>query len=142
MRRNRRMIRFSLLLWAGVFAIAIAETIFHALGWIIVTAIIAAGSYQAGTRNMLARTRARTRARRLTANASYGKDARGLAKTRGQFQTRAYRGGSLPREPVETTDAVSAYPPDLPTGMRARLLADPLSGARKLFNNDTQDRRD
>jgi hypothetical protein len=123
---TKRVLLFALILWGAVFAVSITETIYHTAGWIILTAIIAAGSYHAGKRNMLAR--ARRHMRKLDANARYGHN-----REPGQ----AYRGGSLPREPVETMDAVSPYPPEMTS--RARLLADPLSGARKLYPDDGED---
>ena len=126
-RRARKAMTFALLLWIVICAVVTAEAIYHALGWIIVTVIIAASSYYAGTRGALAQVRVSTRTRarkRVTANASYGRDPM------------PYRGGSLPREPVEAMDAVSAYPAESRDSMRARLLADPRSGVRKLFPGD------
>jgi hypothetical protein len=124
---TKRVLLFALILWGAVFAVSITETIYHVAGWIILTAIIAACSYYAGKRNMLAR--ARRHVRKLDANARYGHN-------REPSLPEAYRGGSLPREPVEAMDAVSPYPPDMTTGMRARLLSDRLSGVRKLSDSD------
>lgn len=125
-KRNKRIsgiTRFAIFIWSLVIIVTAMTTILHALGWIIITAIIAAGSYYAGRQDALKRARAQMRSRkRLRQNADYGKAAP------------AYRGGSLPREPVEDTDAVSAYPAELTS--RARLLRDPMSGVRKLFDSD------
>jgi hypothetical protein len=122
-KHHTRAIRNALIVWAGIIVIASAETIFRALGWITITAIIAAGSYYAGRRNMLAQASRHVRTRKLAANASYGK-------------TRAYRGGSLPREPVKTVDAVSPYPPGMTGDTLSRLLRHPLSGVRRLSTGD------
>jgi len=91
-------------------------------------------AYYAGTRGFLAHILGHARTRKLRANAHYGASRKHEHAPEPAREPEAYRGGSLPREPVATMDAVSAYPPELTT--RARLLADPMSGVRKLYRDE------
>jgi hypothetical protein len=148
-RKSNGLLRLTLITWAGIFLIIIAETIFHAIGWIIVTLVLMAVSYRMGTRNAFPHAR-----NRLRSNKGYGQinHYRIPGIVHEPADPRAYRGGSYPREPVRGADAVSPYPPDLtipngfepvrddPRAVRARLLRDRMSGARRLFGGNDNER--
>lgn len=120
-RKHRNsMFHFALLLWAIIIILAVVETVFHAIGWIIASLILAILAYRAGKLNGAARVN------RLRTNARYGL-----------------------RGPVVDLDAVSPYPPGftetddpamttlrpgawIPDEVRDQIINDLLSGARPL----------
>lgn len=113
MSRRRYSNRKIYLLFGGAFTLLIIVAILHDIGYLLFTGIVGVIAYAFGRRSMM--TTATRHTRKLTTNARYG-------------QARGYRGGSLPRKPVETGDAVSAYPSTLTdpeTGEPAQTLSEP-----------------
>jgi hypothetical protein len=50
-RRSRKRspgLRLALALWAAVLAVVLAVTVWHALGWLAATAVVAGGTYVLG----------------------------------------------------------------------------------------------
>ena len=108
-RRKSHAMRYALTAWAVMIVVALGITVLHVIGWLIITAVISAGTYALGH----SQAPARAPGRKLAANAAYGKP--GAAQ--------GYTGGSLPRQPVTELDAVSAYPADLTRARRNGWIA-------------------
>ena len=120
-RKNRAMLRFALLIWLGVLAVEAANVFLHFFGQVMITAIIAAGAYYAGRQDALTRARARVRKcpKPVRSDGTYDPDAVAAGS---QEPAQSHAEVHEPHEPALTS--------------RARLLSDPMSGVRKLFDSD------
>jgi hypothetical protein len=149
-RRFRRTHHRPALLAAGLLvALVVADAALHVLGWLLLTAAIAAGAYlagqhrrAAGPRPVQAVTRAATSA---DTNSRTAGPAVQLGRVTAERDQLAAEAADLRRQLAAAVDAAHAawdaaasitpQPPAEPHdtgGKRAALLADPRSGARPL----------
>ena len=119
--KNRAIMRFALLIWLGVLAVEAANVFLHFFGQVMITAIIAAACYYAGRQDAIKRARARIglRARKP-----------GRAPVICPVCQLEHKSGDCPYKDAEEI-------PPVPS-MRARLLADPMSGVRSLYGSDDE----
>jgi hypothetical protein len=149
-RRSRRTRHHPVSLAAGLLALLLLLALGHAIGWLVLTAAIAAGAYALGQRRRgqaPPRTVIVPDASPRLAEAEAERDQlRGqLARVTAERDQLGAAAADLRRQLAEATDAAHAAwdaaasitprPPVTPPdtgGQRAALLADPLSGARPL----------
>jgi hypothetical protein len=147
-RKTANAIAWYLLAIFLITVIAVGETIYHALGYIIVTIVISSLAYCAGRYGITSKV-----TRKLNANARYGKTTKTTrpVKTRSAFPVelralndeiqRLRRELETSRESERaawdaTTGPATPTEPDNRSGARDAIINTPMSGVRPLLRGD------